>query len=381
MSENADAKLSFIYDFYRDMAPYHLTYVYRGDFSKTLNDGILSLSESNLNNISEDSKVKKKVYFIMVESLQNITRHEGKSEEGNPDTTSFFVIQRREKSHLVTSGNIIENSNIESLRVKLEKVNSLSSEDLKEYYKDVLAHGELTEKGGAGLGLIEMARKSGNKLAYDFVKINDSHSYFYFQIRISQEQVEPEKNNPATNSYFDSDIRFHHHLLEQNLNLVYQGRFSQENLKNLLSMIETGLGMKDALPIRKKLFNILVEMLQNIFKHASPAPDLSEGKDGIFIIGKTGKEYRVSVGNLIANHKIAALKEKLEQVNDSNADQLNELYNTVILSENNSDHNGAGLGLIDMKLKSGHNLVYDFTPVDDVNSFFSLAVSIPDRTA
>ena len=352
-----------------------MTYVYRGNFSKSLNEGILSLSESNLSNISEDTKTRKKVYFIMVESLQNITRHEDKQADEKADTSSFFVIQKQGNSHLVTSGNVIVNKNIEPLKIKLEKVNSLDAESLKDYSREVLKYGGFSEKGGAGLGLIEMARKSGNKLLYDFVNVNDSHSYFYFQSHISL----PENKNDANDkNYLEEAKGYHRLLLDKSLHLVYQGHFSQENLKSILGMIEAGVTAKGGLPVRKKIFNVLVEALQNIFKHGNKSGNSEEGKKGIFIIGNADGKYQVATGNIVSTAKVIELKGKIEKVNAATFNELSDLYNKIILGDEISGENGAGLGLIDMKLKSGNNLAFDFTPIDNENSFYSLQININD---
>jgi hypothetical protein len=66
----------------------------------------------------------------------------------------------------------------------LEEVNNLSPDELKEYYRQSLSETEFTEKGGAGLGIIEMARKSGHKLKYEFTKINNEYSFFSLTITI-----------------------------------------------------------------------------------------------------------------------------------------------------------------------------------------------------
>ena len=49
--------------------------------------------------------------------------------------------------------------NVESLKDKITQVNSLDKDGLKSLYKDVIKGGELSSKGGAGLGFIDMARK------------------------------------------------------------------------------------------------------------------------------------------------------------------------------------------------------------------------------
>ena len=63
-------------------------------------------------------------------------------------------------------------------------MNYLSAAELKELYKRILNNDEFSSKGGGGLGFIEMARMSGQKLGYDFVKYDESYSFFILEIRI-----------------------------------------------------------------------------------------------------------------------------------------------------------------------------------------------------
>ena len=57
---------------------------------------------------------------------------------------------------------------IKPLKDKIDKINSLSQDELKDMYKFILNHQKLTAKGGGGLGLVDIARKTGNKLDYKF---------------------------------------------------------------------------------------------------------------------------------------------------------------------------------------------------------------------
>ena len=60
----------------------------------------------------------------------------------------------------------------------------MDKDEFKNYYQDVLSNGTLSEKGTAGLGMIDIARKSGNKLEYQFLPINDTNSFFCLNIKI-----------------------------------------------------------------------------------------------------------------------------------------------------------------------------------------------------
>jgi len=62
----------------------------------------------------------------------------------------------------------------------------LDKDGLKSYYKEVLNNGMMSDKGGGGLGMIDIARKSNRKLNYDFQKVDDNHFFYSLNIKIAQ---------------------------------------------------------------------------------------------------------------------------------------------------------------------------------------------------
>ena len=64
---------------------------------------------------------------------------------------------------------------------------SLNKDIVKGYYKELIKSSELSDKGGAGLGFVDIARKSGHKLEFDFEKVNEEYSFFSFKTKISKE--------------------------------------------------------------------------------------------------------------------------------------------------------------------------------------------------
>ena len=62
---------------------------------------------------------------------------------------------------------------------------SIVKEELKDYYKQVLNNGEMSLKGGGGLGMIDIARKTGQKLHYNFQNIDNKVSFFSLNIKIT----------------------------------------------------------------------------------------------------------------------------------------------------------------------------------------------------
>jgi coenzyme F420-reducing hydrogenase delta subunit len=365
----------FIFDLYCQMKRFTLSYIYRGDISDDLTSRILSLAETDMDHSSESTSLKKKVYFIMVESLQNITRHQKVPDEKSG--SSFFVIQRLEKDYYITSGNIVENKKIDFLKSNLNKINSLDKEHLKEYYKEILSQGEFSSKGGAGLGFIEMARKSGNKLAYDFKPIDNEFSHFYFQTTISLPELEQQIPDPNIHESRLAWLEQVDKLIaDRNLNLIYQVDFTQESLIGILAMAEGNMGNTKELVLRKKIFNIIIELLQNVYKHADDPDKKKEGKSGIFLLGEKDGEYFLTTGNLVLNSKVALIRKTIEEVNNSSFDTLDALYNRIMMTDDREGQKGAGLGFADIKLKSRNNLVYTIVPVDADFSFFEVQVRL-----
>jgi len=46
----------------------------------------------------------------------------------------------------------------------LDEINNLQTDEIRNVYRQMLSNAQFSDKGGAGLGLIEMAKKTGNKL-------------------------------------------------------------------------------------------------------------------------------------------------------------------------------------------------------------------------
>jgi hypothetical protein len=351
----------------------NLSYIYRGLFTQTITDSIISLAENNLESTGETSKVKKRVFSIMVECLQNITRHQTVEGEEYNDSSipGIFMIQRKDDGYFITSGNVVPNIATPKLRSQLEKINSLQQDELKEYYKQILEDGSISDRGGAGLGLIEMARKSGNKLTFDFAKVNEDISYFYLHTAISKEI----ENATAVPVNLDNIKSLHRLANEEEIVLVFNGVLNQDSLINLLSIIEGQ--MRGRVDIKKKVYNIMVEMLQNIVKHAAKGDDETvTGNPGIFFISSKNNSYSLCTGNYISNKNVDELRGKLEHVNTLKGEEIELFYSMRLLNFEIDNSKEAGLGVIDLRMKSGNKLDYSFSKVNDSVSFFTLQVSL-----
>ena len=117
----------------------------------------------------------------MVECLQNIVKH---ADHNNADNSAVFLIGRSEDAYVIISGNPIVQTEVDGLRGRLEDINGLDKDGLKQLYKDIIRNTQISDKGGAGLGFVDMARKSGQPLDFEFVELENGAAFFCLKCSI-----------------------------------------------------------------------------------------------------------------------------------------------------------------------------------------------------
>lgn len=132
----------------------------------------------------------KKILLVMIESLENILKyneHFEKDELIKAEYLPFFKIEYYSDKFVILSGNAILNSDVPDLQEKLSTITNLDNEGLKNMYKNIITNGQFTQKGGAGLGFIEIAKIATEKILFEFSPINEMYSYYKLKVTISDE--------------------------------------------------------------------------------------------------------------------------------------------------------------------------------------------------
>ncbi len=375
MSETITPDHSFVYPLYTDMIQNKINYGYRGFFTREVSDGLIEFAQGIFDQSDVATKLKKRVVFILVECVQNITRHQEMPEEESRENDGIFLIQSLDEMYNISQGNMIRNDQMTVLKAKLDRINTMNQEELKEQYKSILAEAAISEKGGAGLGLIEIARRSGNKIRYKFEPVDEAFSFFFMDTLISdpadQSPVKPE-------TFYELDItgRLLSILGEHKVNLIYCSQFAGQQAFDLLSIIENLRMIRDKdLLIRKRIYLVLVELLQNIYHHAAECRD-TQAKTGILLFGADNEMNRITTGNLIKNEDVPFVEKHFEHLNTLDHDGLEKIFMEKLANKDFSNPTKNGIGLIDLLMRSGEQLIYSCNPVDEEYSFLSVQVNI-----
>ncbi len=154
--------------------------VYIGKFNQRITKFFSEMIEDELEKECQDKITRRRVYHTIVEILQNMQRHTEELGEGS----GLFMIGRKQHIYYIITSNKILKSNVQNLKQTLDRINASTKEELKQMYKKQLVEGKLSDRGGAGLGLIDIARKTESKYEYLFLPINFELDYFVLKIEI-----------------------------------------------------------------------------------------------------------------------------------------------------------------------------------------------------
>ncbi|OFX88806.1 MAG: hypothetical protein A2W99_04890 [Bacteroidetes bacterium GWF2_33_16] len=171
------------------MKSYDVIINHKGNIDLAVIDSILLRLKNYIQDKQLDIVTRKRLYTLAVECLDNIYKHADNLEFHQDMFVEFpprFIIEKIGEDYMIHTGNVIFEKNKEKITNKINKINSHDQNEINKLYKRALMHAEISDKGGAGLGLIVMARSTGQKIKYDFEKINDKFFYFAMQLTLKK---------------------------------------------------------------------------------------------------------------------------------------------------------------------------------------------------
>lgn len=351
-----------------------LMFVFRGEVSEKNSLPLLSLLENDMKEDSFNMVGRKRLFMYVLESLQNIVKHSGNMDHPVMPLVSY---SKTDGGYTITTGNLIPDTQSELLAYKLAKVNSLNAAEIKVLYKQILKTPGFSRKGGAGLGLLEMALKTGNKLDYDFIPIGGGLSYFVLSKTVDSTGMGISKGQASERFSGLPVFGLERMLAENNVHMMWSGHMNSGIGEEVLSITEARLTDEDVdTRLRKKVFNVLVEILENVSKY-NPGKE-AEQKFGmpLAMVRYTKGEFIVTTGNLVPVTMTDALKQKIDDINSFNPDELKTLFFASLSAQTIESDSTGNMGLISMARKSGSKLEYLFRKVNDDYSYFILSVRV-----
>lgn len=179
---------------------------YSDDLNQDSIEGILTLVENIISRHHLKKSIHRKVFYVVVECIQNVYNHNADRVENDPMPKIEFGLQ--DSSYYIITSNLISNEDIPYIGKKIDLVNGMSQEELNNVYKKVLNNNIISKKGGAGLGLIDIARKSQNKIEYKIKPHNGNRSFLYLKASITNKEIAIKESAESNISYNNVNLSF-----------------------------------------------------------------------------------------------------------------------------------------------------------------------------
>jgi hypothetical protein len=154
---------------------------FNGPFSQGLIEEIGSALKRYMQSETASSSDSLDVFAVYIEIAQNIRQYAAAQSYNDADASATVVIARNSEGHYVISaGNIVEPSDGEALTHRIERLAGLDRAQLRAAYKEQLRKPrDETTGSGAGLGLIDMARKATQPVSCSLHQVDNTARVFF----------------------------------------------------------------------------------------------------------------------------------------------------------------------------------------------------------
>lgn len=175
--------LTNIYNFKTELNQQGIFFCFSGPLSQELLVEIGDTLKNKMKLEATSSSTIVKVFSMFVEQAQNILHYSAErippnNAEKAELSSGIIVVGYKNEHYYVVCGNMIENDAVAMLREQLTKLQQMNKDELKRYYKEQRKKEAHESSKGAGLGFIELARKSVMPIEFQFQQIDAQFSFF-----------------------------------------------------------------------------------------------------------------------------------------------------------------------------------------------------------
>lgn len=173
-----------------------IIFAYSGYVTETVLSGVGEAVKQKLTIEDADTKTIRSVFAVFVEQMQNIIRY---SAETAPQSASalaaigalreirygILTIGEEGGDYVVYAGNLVARKDVNRLRERLIKIQSMSKDELRALHKEKLRAEPEEGSKGAGLGFMEIARRASRPIEFDFTDVDDNYAFFSLKASIT----------------------------------------------------------------------------------------------------------------------------------------------------------------------------------------------------
>ncbi len=157
---------------------------YRGPITDVL---LSEFSKDIREKTQQDHKAGKKVFSIFMELAQNVLFYSKEVNHfGKKDKVGTLVITKTDAYYKLITGNLVYKKDIHKLVEKCDTINSLDRDELREYKRQLRSQPREEESKGGGIGLVQAALTSGNKLEIKIRELIGDYAFYVIFVSVKR---------------------------------------------------------------------------------------------------------------------------------------------------------------------------------------------------
>jgi len=182
-----------------DMTQYHkmltennISIIYSGPLWADGIDGMAEFLQRRLDVDEVTLSMSQSVFSVFIEQLNNMLKYSTErseidcSDKEKCNTPKgIFLMGKHGNKYFLQTGNYMKSCSVDLLKNRIDHLNTLDKQQLRQFMKEKRkSDDDNPESKGAGIGLIEVARRATSKIEYEFVPREDGLTYFTMYVTI-----------------------------------------------------------------------------------------------------------------------------------------------------------------------------------------------------
>jgi len=155
---------------------------YVGNLDEPFANALTSRLEKIIYGELSSKAIIKRFFNTYIEIIQNIRLHAIKDRESR--VHAGLIVYTESEKLCADFLNIVSRKQADHLASRYNEINYLTRQELKKLYLDIMLHGDISLKGGAGLGIITVVMKTKNPSTFKITRLNEDYMIFKSHIEI-----------------------------------------------------------------------------------------------------------------------------------------------------------------------------------------------------
>ena len=181
-----------VLEFSKMLSEKKITVIYSGPIWADGVEGMAEFLQRKLDVDNLSRTVSKSIFSVFVEQMHNMLMYSAEKEiftaEDDDDAVlskGMFVMGKEGDTYFIKTGNVVTDYSAGVLKERIDYLNTLDKQGLRQYFKEKQrSDDDNPESKGAGMGLIEIARRSSSKINYKFTPQGEGFKYFSMSVEI-----------------------------------------------------------------------------------------------------------------------------------------------------------------------------------------------------